>query len=262
MIKTAVLYLVLYSCKNCLATTTIKGFVRIVFVACLATIFEIAGLLLLNSYSLFLFFVNVFSIPLMFIGIRAKERTSILKWILLGYFYMIVINAVLEALWNQFGEKGSYIFYLMFSCGAVIVGVRIWKNYTKMQKGIFTVELLQKGKCKKTKGFYDSGNRLSDPYSKKGVNIVSEKLLRDLEILKDETGVMNGLGMEECNTPVYIPYQALGNESGMLEVYYIEELTIEGEKGRITIPNCPLGVTKDNLFEGKNYEIILNEEVF
>ena len=51
-----------------------------------------------------------------------------------------------EALWNQFGEYGSYIFYLAFSCGAAIVGVRIWRNYSKMQKGIFRVQLLHRGK--------------------------------------------------------------------------------------------------------------------
>ena len=158
----------------------------------------------------------------------------------------MLINGVLEALWNLFGDSGGYLFFIVFSCGAVIVGVRIWKNYCKMQKGIFLVELSQKGKQIRTQAFYDSGNRLVDPYTKKGVHIVSKELLD-----KWEKG-----------NPVYIPYKSLGNEVDLLEVHYIDELIVEGEKQKIRIQNCPLGVTKDNLFEGKNYEIILNEEVF
>ena len=165
-----------------------------------------------------------------------------------GYFFLILINGVLEALWNQFGKHGAYIFYLLFSCGAVIVGACIWRNYNQMQKGLFQVEVLQQGKQVQTKGFYDSGNRLIDPYTGKGVQVVSAKLWEKVAHTSME--------------PVYVPYQTLGNEKGILEVYYVDEIIILGEKGRVTIQSCPLGVTKDNLFEGKNYEIILNEEVF
>ena len=127
------------------------------------------------------------------------------------------------------------------------MGTRMYRNYARIQKGIFQVELIQTGKRLRIKGLYDSGNRLIDPYTGKGVHIVSRRVL------------------EECKqeiTPVYVPYHALGNENGMLAVYYIDELIVEGEKGRSILQNCPVGVTKDNLFEGKNYEMILNEEVF
>ncbi len=96
------------------------------------------------------------------------------------------------------------------------------------------------------KGFYDSGNKLKDSYSNKGVHIIAQDKLATLEV----------------EAPVYVPYHSLGNETGMLTVYYIDEFIVEGEQKRIKIQNCPFGVTKDNLFEGKNYQIILNEEVF
>ena len=129
-----------------------------------------------------------------------------------------------------------------------------------MKKGIFQVELICLDKKVQVKGFYDSGNRLKDPYTGKGVHIVSEQLIRKFKIQEIRTQNME-TNPEEIKR-VYIPYQSLGNEAGLLEVYYIDELVIDGEKERIYIHNCPLGVTKDNLFEGKEYEIILNEEVF
>ena len=160
----------------------------------------------------------------------------------------MIINGVLEALWNQFGEHGSYLFYLLFSSAGVVLGVRMWRNYSQMQKGIFLVELSLQGKKIHINGFYDSGNRLKDPYTGRGVHIIPTNLWEKIQQTHIE--------------PVYIPYKALGNENGILEVYYIDEMKIEGEKGRIIIQKCPLGVTKDNLFREKKYEIILNEEVF
>ena len=246
MIKATVLYLSFYCNRKGAFVDHMKGVWRISLVSLIGTFVEIVGLMCFGSYNLFQLFVHVVEIPLMFIGVIRKERVSLYKYILTGYFFTILINSVLEALWNQFGEKGGYIFCLLFSCGVVIVGARIWFNYKKMQKGIFTVELVHEGIIEPIKGFYDSGNKLKDVYTKKGVHIVSKELLERMKI----------------GTPVFVPYQSLGNESGMLEVYYIDELIIGAEKERIHIANCPLGVTKDNLFKGKNYQIILNEEVF
>lgn len=199
---------------------------------------------MIGSYNVFVLGSYLLEVPLMTCFVLGKEKQGMMRIIISGYFFTILINGILEVLWNCFGEYGGYLFFLLFSCGAVIVGVRIWRNYTSMQKGIFTVELSHQGKNIRTQAFYDSGNRLKDPYTGMGVHIIPKKLF-DIQIQS-----------------VYIPYQSLGNEQDLLEVYYIDELIIEGEQGRITIQNCPMGVTKDNLFEGKNYEIILNEEVF
>ena len=247
IIKIAVLYLSLYCNKLSLEISRAKYIGKICLASGVGTMIEIAGLFLSGSYNSFIICVHLFEVPLMIWYLLGKNHRRMFQVIVAGYFFMILINGVLEALWNQFGEDGSYIFYLIFACCVVVVGVRIWKNYSKMQKGIYPVELWYKGKRVAAYGFYDSGNRLKDPYTGKGVHIVSEQVLVKL-------------GAKD--TPVYVPYQALGNEQGMLEVYYIDELTIEGEKQRKSWQACPLGVTKDNLFEGKKYEIILNEEVF
>lgn len=248
MMKVAVLYLALYCNKVYEPISTAKGIGRIGLASSVGTLVELIGLMMGSSYTLYTFLIHLFEVPMMVRFLLKKNKKHIMRVILTGYLGLIVVNGLLEALWNQFGENGGYLFYLLFSCGAVIVGVRIWQNYHQIKKGIFQVELSLQGAHIQTNGFYDSGNRLRDPYTGNGVHIISAKLWEKMA--------------QTQSMPVYVPYQALGNEKGILEVYYVEELRIEGEKGRKIIQKCPVGVTKDNLFEGKKYEIILNEEVF
>lgn len=248
IIKIAVIYLSLYCNKRHFHLSTTNGIGKIVLASAIGTLIEIAGLILGNSYHIFLILVHIFEVPLMMLLVLGKERKQIWKVILSGYFFIMVINGVLEWLWNWFGRSMSFILLLLFACGVVIAGVRIWKNYSKMQKGILLVMLSYQNKSITTYGFYDSGNCLKDPFTEKGVHIVSEQLMKKLGLEKDN--------------PVLVPYQALGNDAGIIEVYYVDELIVEGEKQRIHLQKCPLGVTKENLFEGKAYQMILNEEVF
>lgn len=248
VVKIAVLYLSLYCNKIRLETEHMQGIKKIVFAAFIGTIIEIVGLLGCNSYTFFLMCVHVFEVPLMVRFVLGKKRNSILQVIVSGYFFLILINGVLEILWNQLGQMGNYFIYLLCSCGAVMVGVPIWKNYHKMQKGIFLVELIHKKNQIVVNGFYDSGNCLKDPYTGRGIHIVSEEIVQKL-------------GLDEEKS-VWVPYQSLGNAEGMIEVYYVENFVIEQDAQRKTWPQSPLGVTKDNLFKEKAYDIILNEEVF
>ncbi len=248
IIKMAVIYLSLYCNKYHFHISTIKGIGKIVLASASGTLIEIAGLMFGNAYNVFLMLVHIFEIPFMILLVLGKERQSFIKVIVTGYFFVMVINGVLEVFWNWFGDSASFVLLLILACGLVIVAVRVWKNYSKMQKGIFPVELSHGEKRAETYGFYDSGNKLTDPYTGKGVHIVSEQLIKKL-------------GLEKEN-PVFVPYQALGSEAGIVEVYYVDELIIEGEKQRIHLQKSPLGVTKENLFKENKYEMILNEEVF
>ena len=180
--------------------------------------------------------------------VLGKDRAQIIRVVIAGYFWVMVTNAVLELLWNYFGEKGNYLFVLIISSVVVYVGIRIFDNYKKIQKGIFPIEIVHEGRRVDTYGFYDSGNQLKDPYTGKGVHIISKQLMDQLKL--------------EKALAVLVPYQALGNEDGMVTVYYVDEVIIGTQKQRKSWKKCPLGVTKENLFKGNKYEMILNEEVF
>ena len=248
IIKIAVLYLSLHMNKCHFLIQTIGGMTRIVLVAVLGTIGEIIGLWLSDSYNLFLVFVHLLEVPIMFFVLLGKRKQQVIKGILAGYFFIMVINATLEILWNWIGENSSFVFLLCVSCLFVCVAVGIYKNCQQMKKGIFQVELIHNNRCICSNGFYDSGNHLQDPYTGKGVHIISERLCKELKLEKEASAL--------------IPYQSLGNETGMLSIYYLDEIVIGEENKKSYWQKCPVGVTKENLFEGRQYEMILNEEVF
>lgn len=248
IIKLAVIYLSLYCNKFSIVISTKKGIGRVLVAAFLGTIVEIAGLLWGSSYNLFLLLVHVLEIPFMMRLVLGKEHKQMFRVILSGYFFIMVINSVLEILWNWLGKQGNYVFYLCITCVFAYTGVHIWKNYSKIQKGMFPVLLEQAGTCISTYGFYDSGNRLTDPYTGKGVHIISEKLLDQLPM--------------ETQKEVYIPYQSLGNEQGLIKVCYIGYIRIQNEQNFVEETEVPVGVTEGKLFEGKQYQIILNERIW
>lgn len=129
----------------------------------------------------------------------------------------------------------------------VAIGVKIWQNYKQMKKGIFRVEILHQGRQIPTYGLYDTGNCLKDPYTGRGVYIISEKLLAQFSI--------------ESQKEVYIPYQSLGNASGLIQVYYLEYIRIQKEDKFLEKDMVPVGVAGEELFQNKTYQMILNEEV-
>ena len=60
---------------------------------------------------------------------------------------------------------------------------------------------------------------------------------------------------------LYIPFEALGTKQGLIEIIYIEKMQIKGED-ELLLERVPIGIAEDSLFEGKQYKLILNEEVF
>ena len=115
MMKIAVIYLALYCTKMYETISSMKGIGKICIVSFVATIFEILGLLLTGSYSVFILCVHLFEVPFMIWSVVGNVKQKIIRIIIAGYFFLMIINGVLEALWNQFGEHGSYLFYLLFS---------------------------------------------------------------------------------------------------------------------------------------------------
>lgn len=247
IIKIAALYLALLWNKK-YEVRSLKGFSRICIAGNIGTVFEIIGLLSeipYNVLNIVLFWVEI---PLMLCLVLGRKRAYKWKLIMSVYLLTMLINGVLEVLWNNFGEYGGYTGLLMLACVIVFAGVRIWKKESQIQKGLYEIEFVHAENRVVTQGFYDSGNRLMDPYTQRGVYIISEDVRKKLRLEEEKK--------------VFVPYQSLGNESGLIEVYYVDWICVRKEREVIEQTKCPLGVTKDNLFKDKNYEVILNEEVF
>lgn len=221
---------------------------RINLICFLATVSEIVFLVVFSNYTMFGLFVYLIEIPTMMVFLIQKKTKQRRKGYLCGCVFTILINGTLEALVNLFGETAHYLGLLVLSCFIVILGTLHMLRQKNVQKGIVAVELFHGGTICRVHAYYDSGNCLKDPYTGKGVHIASEQVLSKLVQVEDKK--------------VCIPYQSLGNETGLLDVYYIEKLQVHSEKGIIELQKIPLGVTNENLFEGKQYEMILNEDIW
>ena len=244
LIKITVLYLALYVNKQNLKVNLIK----IVAAGVLGTIFEICALLWGGNFSFFVGLVNLVEMPLIMLFLLGKEVKVWFNVTVSAWFFMLVVNGVVEAIWNYFGEIGHFLEFLVLSCLIVWVGTKRFLQYQRIRKGIYPTVLYHKEKNVSCLGFYDSGNRLKDPYTGAGVHIISRKIEEKLELTEENM--------------VFVPYTSLGNRQDLIPVHYIEKLTIYGRKEVVTQTNVAVGSAEEGLLDEKNYDLILNENVW
>lgn len=242
--KSSALYLTLWYQKY----LPKRIFIKIFFIALLGSLIEIVGLLSGVEYHSFIGFVHLVEVPSMMLFLVGKERKYLVKMIVTGYFFILFINGIQELFWNMFGENGNFQFFLILSCGlAVLIAKSVYGNI-KVEHYIFWVELQNKEKCCKVRGFYDTGNRLREPYGQKSVHILSKEICE--KILSDN------------DTKFLVPYHALGNTDGLLEVFYIERMKVRKGENIFEFADIAIGIGEKQLFEGKGYDMILNESIF
>ncbi len=165
-----------------------------------------------------------------------------------AWFFVLVVNGVVEAGYNFWGETGHFMLLVLLSCCIVWIGTKWFLQYKKIEKGIYPTEFFHKGKRVRGRGFYDSGNRLKDPYTGAGVHIISAKIAGKLKLTEEKS--------------VLIPYSSLGNEIDLMKVFYLEKMLVYGRKEMVEQTRVAVGVSEDGLFLGKEYDLILNENVW
>ena len=258
LLKVTVLYLALYVNKQNLRVNPIKILVAGVF----GTLLEILGLMWSQNFSFFIGLINLVEIPwLIFFLLSRKEeklRKGIWKrgcewgiWLqvsISALFFVIVVNGVIEAGYNLFGEVGHFIELVLLSCGIVGIGTRQFLQYRKIQKGIYPTRLIYKGRKVDCRGFYDSGNTLRDPYTGVGVHIISKEVKNKLKIT-GEKGLL-------------IPYSSLGNENNLMMIYYMDKMITYGRNQTVEQSHVAVGIGEEGLFYKKPYDVILNENIW
>ena len=113
---------------------------------------------------------------------------------------------------------------------------------------IYPVEILHKGKQIAIRGYWDSGNLLVDPYVKEPVNILQKEKAEKL--FDRQTDYMR-----------LVLYASLGNLDGLLEVYSVDAMYIWLGKKKLELKPAVVGIAKEDLFKGREYDIILQATV-
>ena len=225
-----------------------KPVIKVVAVAIIATLLEITGLFFFPYYGLFVLFMHMILIPSMMAVLLWRQREILGKAIVCGYFYVILLNGVIEVLWNLIGNGWGYPLLVLTGNIICVLIVLYALHRWRISKGIYPVDIHFPDIIWTVQGFYDSGNHLKDPYTGKSVHIISGKLARRLELAPEKK--------------VCIPYQSLGNSDGLIDVYYIDEIKIKKQESVIVQKGVPLAVAEESVFAGKGYEMIINEDVW
>lgn len=167
--------------------------------------------------------------------------------LLLLFIVSLCMGGLVMWLTGTLGIKNSLYLFLGGSAGYGMFLFLQQKVLLEMkaEKTLYDVSF-STGKQRVTvKGFYDSGNHLTDPYMGSMVVIVSESLRQRL------SGI---LGKQ-----VLVPYYSLGNEHGMLRAYRCREMVIwKGKEEKNCYHNVLLAVDEQVFSHKQEYDVILH----
>lgn len=219
---------------------------RLILVSIGASILELILLLLLKNYHWYMLMSHFFIGPAMVIGCfgRSSWKRFLENWCIC-YLMLLLLGGLCEMLNGvnpQIARKaGSAVLVLLL----FTIIVRYLAKRRRHGKEIYTVWLRNKEHTIKIQGYWDSGNQLTDCYTKEPVQIVSEKCVRELFL------------EEPMNTRL-IPYHVIGAKNGLMQVLRIEEMRIEQEKGSGSIRPVVIGIAKNGEFDHQDYDMILH----
>lgn len=94
-------------------------------------------------------------------------------------------------------------------------------------------------------GLIDTGNRLREPVSGRPVHVATESLCRRL------CPVVKGV--------VYVPYQSVGTQNGILPAVFIDRMEVEQEGRCYSVEKPLVAITKQPLSPSGEYQILIQK---
>lgn len=149
--------------------------------------------------------------------------------------------------------------------------VRFFIRIVQKENDIYLIKVKHENQAVVDLVYLDTGNMLWDPLFRKPVIILSEDFVmrcmtdREKEIIEDyrKNGRIHYENMIVCKSQRKtcfheIAYQSLGNPSGKLLCFLVEEISINGSEK--TLKKQPVAIAPSDLFEGKRYQGLLHRE--
>jgi len=118
------------------------------------------------------------------------------------------------------------------------------------KKRLYAVRIVENGKVFTFWALFDTGNSLTDPYTKKPVSFVEEN--------DDTREWLYGKPQKYR----LIPFRSLGKEDGLLEGTQVDELIICGKEGQKTERGAVIALYKGKLSGDGSFQMILNQGLF
>lgn len=182
---------------------------------------------------------------------------------IMNYFKSITDNTFIQLSVWMILFTGSTL------CGLVML--HFLKKTIQKEDNLYLIKVRYEDRVVVDQVYLDTGNMLWDPLFYKPVIMLSEKFVRrcitkeEEEIIEEyrEKGKLNLEKILACNTQRKacfheITYQSIGNPSGRLLCFLVEEIHISGSDH--ILKKQPVAIGPSFLFEGKEYQGLLHRE--
>ncbi|MDO4324915.1 MAG: sigma-E processing peptidase SpoIIGA [bacterium] len=170
-----------------------------------------------------------------------------IRMFLLFYLAAFLTGGIGEILVRHFGRHIWSLNFLIISLICVIKAVLLplMKGEAQKQK-LYDIELEKNGERADVRALLDTGNRLYEPYGGKPVCVVSASCVQKLA--KETGGIL------------YIPYQSIGKQGGILPAVVFDRIRILG-KQTIQVENPVIALYQGEVSADGSYQMLLHGDL-
>lgn len=164
---------------------------------------------------------------------------------------------------------GAFVVFTGASYFAFAVCVRKYRKWSSRGEVFCPVRLTFQEKALTLRGFYDTGNLLCDPLTKKPVSIAEEQALAALvpeEALNELKNIQEAVGkyddpLWESLRPHFIAFSSVDGRGGTLPVITLEEMCIYRGEQVIYVYRPSIAVSSAPFDSKGAYQMILNGKI-
>lgn len=219
---------------------------RIILAGAIGTLSAMAGFFLGKSYLCYRLLIHFVVNPLMiYICFRSKNIREFVRQYVFTYLSVILLGGILEAAGERWNSPLGYWITAISAVVMILWADKMTGIWKRQKNTVAELVILTETRKIRVRGFLDTGNLLRDPMVNRPVHIIKRELLEQ-ELTEGELKVR------------LIPFHSLGEEEGLLETVTLEGMYLLREETPVYIEKPVFGIAREELFQGKQYGVILN----
>lgn len=183
--------------------------------------------------------------PLMlYLCFRQKKGKDFLIDYLMCYILIFLLGGMVNWLRQKEVFRESFLLVLA-AVSVMLTVVLILYHIAKEEEKRYEIRIRDGENEVTVTAFYDTGNRLTDPYLKLPVSLIGEETLQKLK------------GETEWKYR-YIPFVSLGKKHGLVKAVTLEAMYVHKKKKDVEVKPAVFAVVEDEFLKDDEYQVILN----
>lgn len=221
-----------------------KSIFRLILSAVFGGLYGIAELFIPHAVIVGTLVTYVIAIEIMILIAFGKNAIrENMKMVLFIYLVTFLLNGIIN-IFHIHDSMWKVLLVVFVASGVLIVGIRKVMEMIGEQSVMYIVKITEGNNTISVKALKDTGNCLTDPLTKKPVSIIERDIISSL--------------IQKKEGKLYVPFQSVGKDNGLMEAYIVELVEIEGKQ----YYNAVLGVFEGKLSKNNEYQMILHPKLF